>query len=847
MEGKMKKVLKIFALFLAVALLCTAFVGCTGEEKPTEATPTPSSNTPGSPDETPVPGEEATPDPDANATEVPVNTPDPNYAGADTLVVGYSKFSGKFSPFFATTAYDVDVAGMVGLGLISTDREGNVVYKGIEGETRSYNGKDYTYTGLSNVTETINEDGTVDYRIKIRKGIKFSDGTPMTIDDVIFSIYVFCDPTYTGSTTFSTLPIVGMKEYLENMAPLCNVIMQDGPEKTSSVYSAEDATYFWNAFNKSGVAFAQTIIDYCAENYAEGYAGMFGFTVDDIATNERAKNFFGMAIWGFGDFDEDGNFISGYTDDDDVWHTVKTYGESEVPSAADYFAAIVAKYGYNPSAIDAEKASDTYSSMLEAELGDKANYYYAGVSTGESAANIAGITKVGPYELNIKMSKFDAVAIYQIGITVAPLHYYGDASQYDYANNKFGFPKGDLSSVKAKTSKPMGAGAYTFESYENGVVTFKRNESYFKGCPKITYIKFQETADADKVPGVEGGTFDVTDPSFNDAAVSNIKKANGGDLTGAVITTSTVDNLGYGYIGANAYTVLVGTNPASEESKALRKAFATLFAIYRETNVYSYYKERAAVIQYPISNTSWAAPKPNDEGYALAYSKDVDGKAIYTANMTDEEKYAAALQAAIGFFKKAGYTWDDNAKKFTAAPDGAQLAYEVIVPGDGTGDHPAYGILLDTKEALATIGITLNINDPADSNVLWDALDAGTQNFWTAAWGASVDPDMYQVYYSQNIIGIEGSSESNHYHIQDSTLDDLIMKARESADHAYRKNIYKQCLEIILDWGVEIPTYQRQNAVIFSSERVNMATVTPDITTFWGWMNDIELLEMKAK
>ena len=106
---------------------------------------------------------------------------------------------------------------------------------------------------------------------------------------------------------------------------------------------------------------------------------------------------------------------------------------------------------------------------------------------------------------------------------------------------------------------------------------------------------------------------------------------------------------------------------------------------------------------------------------------------------------------------------------------------------------------------------------------------------------------MYQVYYSQNIIGIEGSSESNHYHIQDSTLDDLIMKARESADHAYRKNIYKQCLEIILDWGVEIPTYQRQNAVIFSSERVNMATVTPDITTFWGWMNDIELLEMKAK
>jgi len=25
---------------------------------------------------------------------------------------------------------------------------------------------------------------------------------------------------------------------------------------------------------------------------------------------------------------------------------------------------------------------------------------------------------------------------------------------------------------------------------------------------------------------------------------------------------------------------------------------------------------------------------------------------------------------------------------------------------------------------------------------------------------------------------------------------------------------------------------------------LNIDTLTPDITTFWGWMNDIELLEM---
>ena len=32
--------------------------------------------------------------------------------------------------------------------------------------------------------------------------------------------------------------------------------------------------------------------------------------------------------------------------------------------------------------------------------------------------------------------------------------------------------------------------------------------------------------------------------------------------------------------------------------------------------------------------------------------------------------------------------------------------------------------------------------------------------------GATIDPDMYQIYYSGNIVGLPGSSESNHYHIQ---------------------------------------------------------------------------------
>ena len=52
------------------------------------------------------------------------------------LVVGYSNFSSKFSPFFAETAYDQDVAKMTSVYLLNTDRQGAVVEKGKTGETR---------------------------------------------------------------------------------------------------------------------------------------------------------------------------------------------------------------------------------------------------------------------------------------------------------------------------------------------------------------------------------------------------------------------------------------------------------------------------------------------------------------------------------------------------------------------------------------------------------------------------------------------------------------------------------------------------------------------------------------
>ena len=351
-----------------------------------------------------------------------------------------------------------------------------------------------------------------------------------------------------------------------------------------------------------------------------------------------------------------------------------------------------------------------------------------------------------------------------------------------------------------------------------------------------------ETQEADKLNGVVTGTIDVTDPSFDSDTVAAIQQANGGELSGSKISVNTVDNLGYGYIGIAADNVKVGAEPSSEASKNLRKAFATLFSVYRDVAVDSYYGERASVINYPISNTSWAAPQSTDDGYEIAYSVDVNGNPIYTSDMTAEDKYAAALQASLGYFEAAGYTVADG--KLTAAPEGAALEYELQIPGDGAGDHPVFMTVTLASDALETIGMNLIVTDLSNSSDLWTALDAVQCDMWAAAWGATVDPDMFQIYHSSNMVGLPGATGSNHYRIADAELDQLIMEARASTDQSFRKPMYKECLDIILDWAVEIPTYQRQNAIIFSTERVNMETITPDITTFYGWMAEVQNMEM---
>lgn len=773
-------------------------------------------------------------------------------AGNDTpLVIATETLSEKFSPFFADLIYDRNICDLASITLMTNDRMGGIIFNAIEGETIPYNGVDYTYTGAADLSVKYDEaSDTTKYTAKLKKGIKFSDGKEATADDILFTYYTLLDPDYEGSTTLYSYPIVGLSEYrtqtsnalAEKYSKAFEFAKEKGPDykvtKEDGI-SQEVFDDFWNRIEETWKQYSQIVVDTVVNNFGKNVKDLFGVEPKDASEGQNI--FATMALWNLGSYDDKTGILKAAGSNVEF-----DFKSSKLPTMDDFIANVKAMYGDVFVFVQKELQKSIETSLKDkfvTDWGQKDSE-----ATGEKVKSISGIKKIDDYTVEVTLKGFSAPAIYQVlGVYVTPMHYYGDPAQWNPDEGLYGHPFGDLSVVRSKTTKPMGAGPYKFIEYKNKTAYFEANEHYYKGEPKIKYIQYKETQPSEVVAAIMSGSVDCGTLSGSKQNFAQVASENSnGQITGDKITTVLVDNLGYGYIGLNANTVNVGGEKmkASDKSKALRKGLATILAVFRDISFESYYGDAADVIEYPISATNWAAPQKTDADYKVAFSEDAEGNALYTADMTHEQKVEAALEGAKSWFKAAGYTYDEASGKFTAAPEGAKLSYEVYVPGGGKGDHPTYAVITSAKEELAKIGFELKINDPADSNIMFEACNAGTQELWVAAWQSTIDPDMYQIYHSTSIAG-RGGSGSNHYRIESKELDELIVEARKSEDQSYRKEIYKQALDEIVDWAVEIPAYQRKNSDIFSSERINIDTMVKDQTTFYGWATEIEKLEMR--
>ncbi len=118
------------------------------------------------------------------------------------VVFATEALDGNFNPFFSTSATDSNIASMTQVGMLVTDDKGAITF----GENQPTVALDYKYTVAAG-------DAYTDYEFIIKNGIKFSDGTDLTIKDVLFNIYVYLDPAYTGSATMYSTDIVGLQAY----------------------------------------------------------------------------------------------------------------------------------------------------------------------------------------------------------------------------------------------------------------------------------------------------------------------------------------------------------------------------------------------------------------------------------------------------------------------------------------------------------------------------------------------------------------------------------------------------------------------------------------------------------
>ncbi len=168
----MKNKLRSLAVLLAALLLLSGCGRLTVESVMNVIAPT----------ETPIPGADVTFQGDQVETVEP-------------LRLTYSDMDGLFSPFWAETDGDRTVASLTQLSLLAV--EGN--------------------PSPSEILVQTNEDGSSTVTIQLREGLTFSDETPITARDLLFTYYVLMDSDYDGPSQVKTLPVRGLSDYWNGM------------------------------------------------------------------------------------------------------------------------------------------------------------------------------------------------------------------------------------------------------------------------------------------------------------------------------------------------------------------------------------------------------------------------------------------------------------------------------------------------------------------------------------------------------------------------------------------------------------------------------------------------------
>lgn len=414
--------------------------------------------------------------------------------------------------------------------------------------------------------------------------------------------------------------------------------------------------------------------------------------------------------------------------------------------------------------------------------------------------------------LRITVEGTDPKAIYNFGFTVAPEHYYTADENYpngrpvDIKNNQFGveWSSSDFQSKVIQSMQhvkiPVGAGAFKATDINNSdnpsasgfvssnIVYYKANDNFMFPV-KAPKLRMQVVSSSDAIDKLVRGEVDYVTPQFT--------KANSERLTSLAaqgfVQLSTLQ-LGYGYIGVNA-----GKVPNVYIRRAIMSAMQTSLAL-------EYYAAGTCEnIDWPMSKVSWAYPYEDDGKTSKS-----NGKAYL--RFTDVETAKTNIRQLQN---RAGY------------PNGYTQKLTFTIAGANISEHPTYPVFRQAAEILTDLG--WNVEVRADSQAL-TKLSTGSLQVWAAAWGSTIDPDMYQVYhknstatsvYSWGYREIKNDTSTYSYEWGViNQLSELIDDGRETMDQNTRKGIYEQAMGLVLDLAVEMPVYQRMTLYAYNSNTI---------------------------
>ena len=777
------------------------------------------------------------------------------------LVLSTAELDGVFNPFYSSSGADNGVIGMTQIGMLSADKDGNVAC-----------GKDEACVVLDYKSEIIyGGDGKPQYTVYtlvLKNDLKFSNGSPLTMKDVLFNLYVYLDPQYYGSSTIYSTDIVGLEEYRtqttdkntqEKFDETFNALATDRIDRLKEILEiiAED-----NEFTK--LSEEQLVAE--LRSYADGE---YATIVDDYKLaqeyfKEELQKDYTMSKGTAQDIlfkDKNGKDVTLKTDTEAFFYNegfIKwnkkeckfeyTFAQSDGSlSEKDAINKVFSVFFPKPAkVIEVLSGWNTAYELHTYFAGVEKEKYFAGLDSDDKISNVSGIVSLGhntstttvkigdktynvadEYNadgsvknksenevLQITINEVDPKAIWNFGFTVAPMYYYSDKSVYkdfDYETNfgvVFGSREFQDTVIKNpdKIGVPVGAGAYkattrtgdsskvtagTFKAAN--VVYFERNE-HFMFPVKIKYINFQVVATNLMLESLYAGDVHFVEPSCTPTNIKSIAdKAKDG-----FAYTSTPTN-GYGYIGINAEKV-----PSLEVRQAIMHAINTQDAV-------DYYKGLADSITRPMTKESWAYPEKADEK-GQYYEYDKTGKKI--KELVEKDGYDLGSD---GVYVKNGH----------------RLSYVFTIAGDTT-DHPAYLALKGAADILNANGFDIEVK--TDINAL-RKLANGDLTVWAAAWGAGVDPDMYQVYHINSTAGStsnwgyraikKGTAEYKKELELVKELSVLIDKARKTLDINERKGFYADALDIVMKLAVELPTYQRNDLYAYNTSIIDASTLTP--------------------